>query len=370
MADDQSIGQSRNLDLTLRSLTALADSGLMAKEAGPKLSGVEAKYAIAITPAMQGLIDPDDAYDPIGMQFLPDIRELALAPSEQIDPIGDRAHMPLEGIVHRYPDRVLLKITHTCAVYCRFCFRREMVGPGKDPTMSATALDEALDYISAHPEIWEVILTGGDPLVLSARRLAEVMQRLDQIDHVKVIRLHTRIPIVDPQGMTTDRIQALTGTRKTVVVALHINHMKELTPQAIETVGRLARVGVSLVSQTVLLRGLNDDAGVLATLMRALVQAQIKPYYLHHPDLAPGTGHWRVSLDQGMRLMADLRQRVSGLCMPTYVLDIPGGFGKIPVNSDHVRTLADGSVQVCDPGGRWHDYPEILTIPNPTACRG
>jgi lysine 2,3-aminomutase len=339
---------------TLRRPAALADAGLVPEERLSRLERVAAQYAVAITPAMAGLIDPDDPCDPIARQFLPHEAELEVQPGEDADPIGDHAHSPVPGIVHRYPDRVLLKATHVCAVYCRFCFRREMVGPGASEALSPEAQDQAMAYIAAHPEIWEVILTGGDPLVLSARRLGALMDRLAAIDHVKVIRLHTRVPTADPGAITADLIQALKRPSKAVYVALHANHPRELTPEARAACARIVDAGLPMLGQTVLLRGVNDDPETLAALMRALVETRIKPYYMHHADLAPGTAHHRTSIAEGQDLMRSLRGRVSGLCQPTYVLDIPGGHGKVPIGPGY---LSEGGGQVTDPWGETHGYP-------------
>ena len=337
---------------TLRSIQALADSGLIAPARLPALERVAAQYAVAITPTLAALIDPSDPHDPITRQFLPQEAELDLQPGEDGDPVGDFTHSPVEGVVHRYPDRVLLKITHTCATYCRFCFRREMVGPQGLQPLAGEALDAAVAYIAGHTEIWEVILTGGDPLVLSPRRLAEVMARLAAIPHVKVVRLHTRVPAVDPEAITPDLVAALKCEGKAVYVALHANHPREMTEAARAACARLVDAGLPMLSQTVLLKVVNDDPQVLGALMRAFVETRIKPYYLHHGDLAPGTGHFRTTLAQGQELMRALRGRWSGLCQPTYVLDIPGGQGKVPVGPQYW----DGET-VQDPNGQAHAYP-------------
>ncbi|HUO23279.1 MAG TPA: lysine-2,3-aminomutase-like protein [Caulobacteraceae bacterium] len=336
----------------LASPKALADAGLIDPARVAALEPVAARYAVAITPALAALIDPDDPYDPIARQFVPDPRELIAAPGESPDPIGDDAHSPVPGIVHRYPDRVLLKAVHACAVYCRFCFRREMVGPGGLGGLTGAALDAAMAYIAGHPQIWEVILTGGDPLVLSPRRLDEIMRRLGRIEHVKLVRVHTRLPVADPEAITPAMIAALRASGKTTYLALHANHPRELTPAARAACARLVDAGVVLVSQSVLLKGVNDDAETLAALMRAFVETRVKPYYLHHGDLAPGTAHLRTTLAEGQALMRDLRGRISGLCQPSYMLDIPGGHGKVPVGPDYV---GDGVVE--DPNGQPHVYP-------------
>lgn len=347
----------RGVSAVLRSPEALARAGLIEPERVPALQVVAARYAVAVTPAMAELIDHapiSSGYDPIARQFIPDPAELEVAPGEQADPIGDEAHSPVEGIVHRYPDRVLLKANHACAVYCRFCFRREMVGPEGLRPLSPAALDAAFAYVAARPQIWEVIVTGGDPFILSPRRIADLMARVAAIPHVKVVRFHTRVPAVDPEKITDDLVAALKAPGKAVYVALHANHADELTPAARSACARIVDAGIPMVSQTVLLRGVNDEPQALEALMRAFVETRIKPYYLHHGDLAPGTGHLRVPMEEGRELMRTLRGRLSGLAQPTFVLDIPGGHGKVPVGPDYV---GDGVVE--DPNGALHAYPPV-----------
>ena len=346
---------------TLRTSDDLIAAGLAPEERREALDRVAARYAVAVPPALARLIDPADPADPIARQLVPDAAELTLEAGEDSDPIGDDAHAPVEGIVHRYPDRVLLKITHVCAVYCRFCFRREMVGPGKETALTDEAYAAALGYLRTHGEIWEIILTGGDPLMLSARRLHEIMRDLAAIPHVKIIRIHTRVPVADPGRITGDVVAALKVEGATTWVALHANHPRELSEKARAACARLADAGIPMVSQSVLLRGVNDDAMTLEALMRAFVECRIKPYYLHHGDLAPGTAHLRTTLEAGQALMRSLRGRVSGLCQPDYVLDIPGGFGKVPVGPDYLShphaTGADKTYRVVDYRGEPHDYP-------------
>ncbi len=345
---------------TLRDAAALAAHGLIPPEHVPAVSAVTARYAAAVTPSVAALIDPDDPADPIARQYLPDARELISTHEERADPIGDDAHSPCEGIVHRYPDRVLLKLLHVCAVYCRFCFRREMVGPHHAKALSAPALQAALAYIAANPAIWEVILTGGDPLAASPRRLADVSAGLATIAHTRILRVHTRVPVAAPDRVTPALIEALRGSGKTVYVAIHANHPRELTAPARVACARLADAGFVLVSQSVLLRGVNDDAETLAALMRGFVEMRIKPYYLHHPDLAPGTSHFRLSIGEGQALIRALRGRLSGLCQPTYVLDIPGGHGKSPVGPSYVSGAPDGPCSVTDYTGVAHAYPPSI----------
>ncbi len=360
MTADRLIMTSKNQ--TLRTAAQLVERDFAPRESLETLAEVAARYAVALPPTLAVLIDRNDPHDPIARQFVPQSAELDSQPQELADPIGDDAHSPVEGIVHRYPDRVLLKLTHVCAVYCRFCFRREMVGPdkpnAKSNALSAAALAAALDYIRAHGEIWEVILTGGDPLVLSARRLRAVMKALGAIDHVKVVRIHTRVPIADPARVTPELVRALRIDGKATYVAIHVNHARELSAQARIAVARLADAGIPLLSQTVLIAGVNDSAQTLGDLMRALVECRIKPYYLHHGDLAPGTAHLRTGIAAGQELMRELHGRYSGLCQPTYVLDIPGGHGKSPVGPSYLEPRDDnGHYQVQDFNGRRHIYP-------------
>lgn len=342
---------------SLRTADDLIEVGLLAPEHRAEVDAVAARYAVAITPAMAALIDPTDPADPIARQFIPDARELMLTHEEREDPISDMKYSPVEGIVHRYPDRVLLKAVHVCPVYCRFCFRREMVGPQGLGTMTPQALDAAFDYIANHPEIWEVILTGGDPLVLSARRLTELMERLKVIPHVRIVRFHTRVPVVDPDRIDAEMVAALKASGKATYLALHANHPRELTPAAEAACARLVDAGIVMLSQSVLLRGVNDDPDVLAELMRSFVANRIKPYYLHHPDLAPGTSHFRLSIAEGQALVAGLRGRISGLCQPTYILDIPGGYGKAVISGSTVWPAGDGCFTVTDYRGDEHLYP-------------
>jgi len=338
---------------TLRTLEALQREGLVA--ADPRLAEAAQSMAIAITPEMLDLIDRADPADPIARQFVPGIAETEIAPEELADPIGDEARSPVKGIVHRYPDRVLLKPLHVCPVYCRFCFRREKVGPGGE-ALSADELAAAVAYIRGRPGIWEVILTGGDPLMMAPRRLAELITALDAIGHVGVIRIHSRVPIVDPSRVTAELVAAIKPRRAALWLGVHCNHARELAPAARAALGQLADAGIPLLGQTVLLAGINDDVDTLDQLMRALVTARVKPYYLHHPDLVRGTGHFRVSISRGQELMRALRGRLSGLAQPTYVLDVPGGHGKVPIGPAYLGDDPD-ALQIRDAFGQTHRYP-------------
>jgi lysine 2,3-aminomutase len=342
--------------LTLRA-DDLVDAGLVAPERLDEVRRVAAQFSVALTDEVAALIDPADPADPIAAQFVPSAAELDTADEEQADPIGDERWSPLPGIVHRYPDRVLLKPTLVCPVYCRFCFRREQIGV-RGGVLGRQALDRAYAYIRERPEIWEIIVTGGDPFLLTPRRIAGIVGALAEIAHVQIIRFHTRVPIVDPRRVSAALVRALDAD-KAVYVVVHANHPRELTEEVRAAVTRLTRAGIPVLSQSVLLRGVNDHASVLEALFRALVAMRVKPYYLHHPDLARGTGHFRGDIADGQNLMRELRRRASGLCQPTYVLDIPGGHGKVPIGPCWLQRDADGWV-VEDRAGICHRYP-----PNP-----
>ncbi|MGL5363028.1 MAG: lysine-2,3-aminomutase-like protein [Bosea sp. (in: a-proteobacteria)] len=344
---------------TLKSVPELVAAGFVAGAEAAALQGVGSRYAVAVTPAMAALIDRADAHDPIARQFIPHAAELVHLPGELADPIGDEAHSPVPGVVHRYPDRALLKLVHACPVYCRFCFRREMVGPG-GKALTGDALDAAIAYLASQPAIWEVVMTGGDPFTLSARRVREITRRLEAIPHLKVIRWHSRVPVVAPEKITTDYARALRARGKATWVGIHANHPRELTEEAKAALARLADAGNVLVSQSVLLRGVNDDVETLEALMRGFVENRVKPYYLHHPDMAPGTSHFRLGLAEARALVKALRGRVSGLCQPVHVLDLPGGHGKVPVAPSLATPPASAGEpwQIEDRHGVSHAYKE------------
>jgi lysine 2,3-aminomutase len=331
---------------TLRSPADLIAAGLAPASQHQALDRVAHRYAIAITPAMQRLIETPD--DPIGRQFIPDPSELLTAPHETADPIGDDALSPVKGIVHRYADRALLKPLLVCPVYCRFCFRREHVGPDGG-VLTEAELQTAIDWLAARPAIREVILTGGDPLMLSPRRLAAIVAALDAIPHIDIVRIHTRVPTAAPDRLTP-ALAAAMRTDKALWLVLHANHAREFTGDARAAIRRIQAQAIPVLGQSVLLRGVNDSEAALEALFRAMLAARVKPYYLHQLDAAPGTARFHVPIAEGQRLLAGLRGRVSGLAWPTYVLDIPGGHGKVPVGpafldpDDHVR----------DPAGNRH----------------
>jgi lysine 2,3-aminomutase len=346
-------------DRPLHSVDDLAAAGLLSPS--DVLRAVEARFRVALTPQIAALIDRADPNDPIATQFLPDVRELRTTPQELADPIGDEAHSPVPGIVHRYRDRVLLKLVSVCPVYCRFCFRRESLG--QSGALDPNTLARALDYVGAQEEISEVILTGGDPLAASARRLRALAERLALIPHVRRLRVHTRVPTAAPGLVTKERLDALRAAQKSLVVALHVNHARELSAGARAAIARLEDAGAKLLSQTVLLKGVNDDAATLDALLDALVGQGVEPYYLHHPDLAKGTGHFRLPLARGQEIYATLARLRQAKPLPRYVLDLPGAFGKIPIEATHLMQNEDGSWRARDRFGVEHRYEECFDPP-------
>lgn len=343
----------------LRRIDDLVAAGLIAPEAAPALARVVDRFALAVTSEMAALIDPADLADPIAAQFVPSEAELDVLPDETTDPIGDGPHETAPGVTHRYPDRVLLKPTHLCRVYCRFCFRRDRVGHG-EANLSDADLDAAFAYVAAQPQIFEVILSGGDPLVLSDRRLAAILERLEAIPHVEVVRIHSRVPVVDP-ARVSEATARLLRRRFATWMVIHVDHPRELTEAAAGAIGRLVDAGVPVLSQTTLLAGVNADAAVLEALFRRLVALRVKPYYLHHLDRAEGTARFRTTIAEGEGLMRSLRGRLTGIAQPTWVLDIPGGFGKVPLGPRWIEKTSDGEGtgwSVRDPDGHEHRYDE------------
>jgi lysine 2,3-aminomutase len=312
---------------TLRSAAELVAAGLLAPEAEAAAAEVASRYSIAVTPHVAALIESEG--DPIALQYIPDAAELVTAPHEVEDPTADARFTPVKGIVHRYPDRALLKPLLACPVYCRFCFRRERVGPDGG-LLTEAELEAALGWLAATPAIREVILTGGDPLMLSPRRLGWLMGRLSAIPHVEVLRVHSRVPVADPARVTPALVAAL-ETEKAFFLCVHANHAREFSAEAGAALARLNRAGVVLLGQSVLLRGVNDSAEALEALFRAMLRHRVKPYYLHQLDPAPGTARFLVEEPVGLRLVAGLRGRLSGLAQPAYVKETPGGGGKVPV---------------------------------------
>ena len=345
-------------DGTLRTSSDFVDAGLIAPSDAAQVDHILPRYSAAMSRALVALVDLTDPTDPIARQFVPHSDERRTHPAERRDPIGDDAFSPTPGLVHRYADRVLLKVVAACPVYCRFCFRRETVGTGKGGLLPEQDLAAALDYIAAHGDVAEVILTGGDPLALSARRLGDILRRIAAIAHVSTVRIHTRVPLVTPAAVDAQLLQALRSVGKAVFVAVHGNHAREFSPDARAACARLVDAGIPLLGQSVLLAGVNDDVEALVALMRAFIETRITPYYLHHPDLAPGTGHFRVAVARGRALAQALQTRLPGFAQPRYVLDLPGGHGKVMLSS--ASQDVDGTWTVRDRHGHLRHYRDAL----------
>ncbi|MEY2936430.1 MAG: hypothetical protein RL033_7179 [Pseudomonadota bacterium] len=317
-------------------------------------------FPMAITPYYLGLIDPDDEHCPIRRQVVPRREELERVPGDLADPLGEAAHEVAPNLIQRYPDRALLFTTDRCAVYCRFCTRSRLVGAGGG-ARPLSKLEPAFEYLRQHPEISDVILSGGDPLVMATERLTQLVAALREIPSIQTIRLATRVPVVLPQRITDELLGAL-RVHHPIWIMTHFNHPRELTAESELACNRLADAGFPVMNHTVLLRGINDDADTLARLFRGLVRVRVRPYYLLQADPVQGTGHLRTPLDTGIALMERLQGRLSGIALPKLIVDTPGGLGKVPVGPDYVVARAPGRTLL-----RTHRGVEVEYI-DPAAC--
>ncbi len=295
---------------------------------------------VAITPYYLSLCDSKDATCPVRRQCVPCIDEAREVPGDMTDPLGEVNHEVAPNLVRRYPDRVLLLVTDQCAVYCRFCTRSRMVGDGGGP-VSLAKLEPAFTWIAAHPEIRDVIVSGGDPLAMSTDRIDRVLGRIRAIASVETIRLATRVPVTLPMRVTPELVRAL-RKHHPVWVMTHFNHPKELTKESVAACSRLADGGFPVMNQTVLLAGINDNAEVLESLFRGLIRARVRPYYLLQTDPVRGTAHLRTPLSKGVELLEQLQGRLTGIAMPKLICDTPGGKGKVPLSPDYVVERGDG----------------------------
>ncbi len=323
-------------------------------------AGIEraaALYGMRATPYYLSLARAADACDPVWALAVPDPRELDVRREELADPTGDEVprNHPLRAVTRRYADRALLLATPTCSVHCRHCFRKRLVG-NADYAVSEAELDAALDWIAGEAGLREVILTGGDPLTLSDERLAAILRRLDGLPQLRLLRIHTRMPVVNPFRVTEELAGVLAACRKPLYVAAHFNHPVELAEPARAALARLHERGITLLNQSVLLAGLNDDASVHRELLFALAEAHVRPYALHHADLVPGTAHLRTTVQQGCALLRALRGTVPGHLLPDYLLDVPGGHGKVPLDYPWVQPGVLGGLRIEAPDGTHHDY--------------
>ena len=314
------------------------------------------KLALGITPYFFNLIDPADEYCPIRRQVVPRREETDIASWEMSDPCGEDSHSPVPGLVHRYPDRVLFMVTDRCASYCRYCTRSRLVSNASGYDFHP-AFDRQIAYVAEHPEIRDVLLSGGDPLLLSDEKLENLLSRLRAIPHLEFLRIGTRIPIFLPQRVTPE-LCAMLKQFHPLFVSVHVNHPRELTTETRDALGRLADAGIPLGNQSVLLKHVNDEAEVMKALVQKLLMCRVKPYYLYQCDLISGSAHLRASVAKGLDLMEKLRGHTTGYAVPTYVIDAPGGGGKVPVNPEYVLCRNAGRVLIRNFEGRIFEYPE------------
>ncbi|HSS49509.1 MAG TPA: KamA family radical SAM protein [Thermoanaerobaculia bacterium] len=314
------------------------------------------KFSVAVTPEWATLIDPHDPGCPIRLQVVPQESELLVSPGDMTDPCGEDHSSVVEGLVHRYPDRVLLLVLDTCAAYCRYCTRSRLVSQGELEPLGRR-IDAALDYLKQHTEVRDVLLSGGDPLLMSDHTLDQLLGRLRAIPHIEFLRIGTRIPAFLPQRITPELVKVLRKHR--VWLSLHFCHVKELTPEVNEACDRLADGGIPLGCQTVLLKGVNDSVDVLRDLFHGLLKIRVRPYYLYQCDPVLGTGHLRTTVEKGIELMAQLRGHTTGYAVPTYVIDAPGGGGKVPIQQDTVIGHADGIWSLRNWLGRTYTYEDV-----------
>ena len=325
------------------------------ERAGTILAGK--KLALGITPHFFSLIDRNDPDCPIRRQVVPRIEEATTAADEMLDPCGEDSSMPVPGLVHRYPDRVLLLVTDRCASYCRYCTRSRVVSGTGEQELTVD-LEGAFSYLEKHSEVRDVLLSGGDPLLLSDAKLNAILTRLRKIPSIEFIRIGTRIPIFLPQRITPELV-AMLKTHHPLWMSVHTNHSKELTQEVREALGRLADAGIPLGNQSVLLKGVNDRAEILKELFHKLLLCRVRPYYLYQCDLITGSAHLRTTIREGQDIMEQLRGYTTGYAVPTYVVDGPGGGGKIPVGPNYIVGMADDRVILKNYRGDVYEYPEI-----------
>jgi lysine 2,3-aminomutase len=300
------------------------------------------RFRMEITPYFAKLMDPNDSSCPIRRQVIPSAAELVVTPSERKDPLAEKKHTPVPGIIHRYPDRVLFFPTIHCASYCRFCTRSRIVGHVEE-TVPFNELEPAFEYLRTHREIRDVVISGGDPLTIGDAKLNYLISRLRAIEHLEIVRIHTRVPIFLPQRITAELTDMLKKYHP-LFMSIHVNHPKEITPEAADACTRLADAGIPLGGQTVLLKGINDDVHTMKKLMHELLKVRIRPYYLNHCDLVAGTSHMRANVATGIAIIENLRGHTSGYAVPTFVIDTPEGGGKIPLAPEYLVSNKKGHI--------------------------
>ena len=354
--------QLKNRVTTLAQLEQLLPTLTPEERAGALLAG-KSKLAVAITPHFFNLIDPADEHCPIRRQVVPRIEETETAGWEMADPCGEDSHSPVPGLVHRYPDRVLFLVTDRCAAYCRYCTRSRLVSNASGYDFHPE-FDRQIAYIAAHPEIRDVLLSGGDPLLLSDDKLESLLTQLRAIPHVEFLRIGTRIPVFLPQRITPE-LCAMLKRFHPLFISFHTNHPRELTTEVRDALGRLADAGIPLGNQSVLLKHVNDDVEVMKALVQKLLMCRARPYYLYQCDLIQGSAHLRASVKKGLEIMDGLRGHTTGYAVPQYVIDAPGGGGKVPINPGYILRQDDERVMIRNFEGRIFEYPELgaKTVP-------
>ena len=346
--------QLKNRITTLAQLERLMPTMTPEEHAGTQLANT--KLALAITPYFFNLIDPADEHCPIRWQMIPRIEETTTASWELSDPCGEDSHSPVPGLVHRYPDRVLFLVTDRCASYCRYCTRARLVSNATGYDFHPE-FDKQIAYIASHPEIRDVLLSGGDPLLFSDEKLENLLSRLRAIPHVEFLRIGTRIPIFLPQRITPE-LCAMLKQFHPLFISVHSNHPRELTTEVREALGRLADAGIPLGNQSVLLKHVNDDVTVMKAQVQKLLMCRVKPYYVYQCDLISGSAHLRTSVRKGLEIMKGLRGHTTGYAVPQYVIDAPGGGGKVPVNPDYILQRNSSRVIIRNFEGKVFEYPE------------
>ncbi|MCL2361575.1 MAG: lysine 2,3-aminomutase [Defluviitaleaceae bacterium] len=332
---------------------------------GANIATCLSQFRMAITPYYMSLIDLADPYDPIRMQCIPSQSELKTVEEDLVDPLHEDGDSPVQGLTHRYPDRALLLITDQCGMYCRHCTRRRFAGQ-HDSSMPTEQIEKAIDYIAKTPVIRDVLLSGGDPLMLEDDKLEYIIKKLHAIPHVEIIRLGTRLPVVLPQRVT-DELCAMLKKYHPIWVNTHFNHPKEITPDAIAACEKLADAGIPLGNQSVLLAGINDCVHVMKELVQKLVKIRVRPYYIYQCDLAQGLTHFRTPVSKGIEIIEALRGHTSGFAVPTFVVDAPGGGGKIPVMPNYLISYGTNKAILRNFEGVITAYTEPETYT--TVCR-
>jgi lysine 2,3-aminomutase len=342
---------------SVKSLEQLAGKIQLTSEEHAGVLLANTKLAMGITPYFFNLVDPFDPECPIRHQVIPRIEEMTYAPSDMADPCGEDHDMPVPGLVHRYPDRVLFLVTDRCASYCRYCTRSRVVSGVGEQELELD-FDRAIDYLKKHTEVRDVLLSGGDALLLSDKKLGDLLGRLRAIDHIEFLRIGSRVPIFLPQRITPE-LCAMLKQYHPLWMSVHVNHPKELTSEVRDALGRLADAGIPLGNQSVLLRGVNDDPAVMKTLVQKLLRCRVRPYYIYQCDLIRGSSHLRTSVGKGIEIIESLRGHTSGYAVPQYVIDGPGGGGKIPINPNYVVARMPDRIVLRNYKGDIFEYPDV-----------